>query len=150
MLDRRFAMTVARVLATKGSDVVTIQPHRTIAEASRLLAQKSIGAVIIAGADGQPLGIISERDIVRALARHGAAALDDAVTRHMTSKVFTATRETTVPQLMERITAGRFRHVPVVENGRLIGIVSIGDVVKYHIEEIETERAALRDYIATA
>ncbi len=143
-------MTVARILAAKGGDVVTIQPHRTIAEVSRVLADRGIGAVVVAGADGEPVGIISERDIVRAVARHGAGALNEAVTRYMTSKVVTTTVYATVRDVMEQMTEGRFRHVPVVENGRLAGVVSIGDVVKSHIEEIETEHRALREYIATA
>ena len=143
-------MTVARILAAKGGDVVTIQPHRTIAEASRLLADRRIGAVVVAGADGEPRGIISERDIVRAVADHGAAALDAPVTRHMTSRLITSSRHETVGHVMRLMTEGRFRHVPVVEGGRLVGIISIGDVVKTHIEEIETEHRALREYIATA
>jgi signal-transduction protein with cAMP-binding, CBS, and nucleotidyltransferase domain len=143
-------MTVARILAAKGGDVVTIQPHRTIAEVARVLADRGIGAVIVAGADGDALGIISERDVVRAVARHGAGALNEAVTRYMTVKVATTTRQATVREVMEQMTEGRFRHVPVIENGRLAGVVSIGDVVKSHIEEIETEHRALREYIATA
>lgn len=143
-------MTVARILAAKGGDVVTIQPHRTIAEVARILAEKRIGAAVVTGADGQPLGIVSERDIVRALALHGAGALGEAVTRYMTAKVATTSRHASVRSVMEQMTEGRFRHVPIVEDGRLAGIVSIGDVVKSHIEEIETERKALREYIATA
>ena len=143
-------MTVARILAAKGGDVITIQPHRTMVEASRILTDKGVGAVIVAGADGEPVGILSERDIVRALARHGAGALNESVTRYMTAKIVTTTTRATVREVMEQMTEGRFRHVPVVENGRLEGVVSIGDVVKSHIEEIETEHRALREYIATA
>jgi CBS domain-containing protein len=143
-------MTVARILADKGVEVVAVQPHRTIAEAVDILAQRRIGAVVVAGADGSLHGILSERDIVRALAHSGAAALEEPVTRHMTSKVVTTTRRATIAELKECMTKGRFRHLPVVEDGRLEGIVSIGDVVKTHIEEIEHEQRALRDYIATA
>ena len=96
------------------------------------------------------LGILSERDVVRVIARHGAAALDDQVSRHMTPKVTTVTRDDTIDHLMQTMTEGRFRHLPVVEDGRLIGIVSIGDVVKRHVSEIDSERQALREYIATA
>ena len=143
-------MTVARILAVKGRDVFTTQPHRTLQETARLLADKGIGALVVTGADGAVLGIISERDLVRALAQSGAAALDDPVSRHMTSDVFTATSGACIDDIMERMTHSRFRHVPVVENERLAGLVSIGDVVKHRIVEIETEHRALRDYIATA
>ena len=143
-------MTVARILAVKGRDVVTTQPHRTLQETAGLLASRNIGAVVVTGADDSVLGIISERDIVRAVAERGVAALEDAVSRHMTSDVFTATIGASINDIMERMTRSRFRHVPVVENERLAGLVSIGDLVKHRIAEIETEHRALRDYIATA
>lgn len=143
-------MTVARILATKGRDVVTTLPHRTLREIIEILAQKHIGAVVVVGPEGIVLGISSERDIIRAIARQGAAALDDAVSRHMTAKVVTTTEEGTVDRLMEQMTAGRFRHVPVIRNGKLDGVVSIGDVVKYRLDEVESEHRALREYIATA
>ncbi len=141
-------MDVACILSVKGREVVVTQPHRTVAEAAGLLASKGIGAVVVCGADGEVIGILSERDIVRALAQGGAAALDEPVSRHMTGKVVTAMPASTVRHLMETMTAHRFRHMPVVENGRLTGLVSIGDVVKWHVEEIETEHKALREYIA--
>ncbi len=143
-------MTVARILAVKGRDVFTTQPHRTLQETARLLSDKGVGALVVTGADGAVLGIISERDIVRALADGGAAALDDSVSRHMTSDVFTATSGACINDIMERMTHSRFRHVPVVEDERLAGLISIGDVVKHRIAEIETEHRAMRDYIATA
>jgi CBS domain-containing protein len=143
-------MTVARILAVKGRDVFTTQPHRTLQETAGLLASRKIGAVVVTGADDSVLGIISERDIVRAVAERGAAALDDAVSRHMTSDVFTATVGASINDIMERMTRSRFRHVPVVENERLAGLVSIGDLVKHRIAEIETEHRALREYIASA
>ena len=143
-------MTVARILAVKGRDVFTTQPHRTLQETAGLLASRNIGAVVVTGADDSVLGIISERDIVRAVAERGVAALEDAVSRHMTSDVFTATIGASINDIMERMTRSRFRHVPVVENERLAGLVSIGDLVKHRIAEIETEHRALRDYIATA
>jgi CBS domain-containing protein len=143
-------MTVARILATKGRDVVITQPHRTLSEVVGILSDKGIGAIVVTGANGQVLGIISERDIVRAVARHGAAALDHATSRHMTAKVVTTHEGATLDSLMEVMTGGRFRHVPVVENERLVGLVSIGDVVKHRVADIETEQQALKDYIATA
>ena len=143
-------MTVARILAVKGRDVFTTHPHRTLQETARLLSNKGVGALVVTGADGAVLGIISERDIVRALADGGAAALDDSVSRHMTSDVFTATSGACINDIMERMTHSRFRHVPVVEDERLAGLISIGDVVKHRIAEIETEHRAMRDYIATA
>ena len=143
-------MTVARILDEKGRDVFTTQPHRTLKEVIALLAEKGVGAVVVSDASLSVLGILSERDVVRVLAKHGASALDDPVSRYMTPKVFTATRADTLDQVMQTMTAGRFRHVPVVEDGRLIGIISIGDLVKRRVNELDSERQALREYIATA
>ncbi len=143
-------MNVAQILAGKGREVVSVQPHRTLAEAIKTLGDKRIGAVVVTGADGSLLGILSERDIIRVLAQAGPAALDHAVSRVMTGKVVTCRSETSVDELMEIMTAGRFRHVPVVEDGRMVGIVSIGDVVKHRVAEIEAESRAMRDYIAMA
>ena len=142
--------TVAHILAAKGRDVVTTQPHRTMAEVARLLADRGIGAVLVTGADGGLLGIASERDIVRAISKSGPAVLDDAISRHMTTRVMSTRPDSTVMSVMEEMTAGRFRHMPVLENGHLMGLVSIGDVVKHRIEQIEHEHTALREYIATA
>jgi CBS domain-containing protein len=143
-------MTVARILADKGRDVFTTQPHRTLREVVELLASKGVGAVVVSDASLSVLGILSERDVVRVIAKHGAAALDDPVSRYMTPKVITVTGEDTIEHVMQTMTAGRFRHVPVVEDGRLIGIISIGDVVKRHVNALDSERQALREYIATA
>jgi len=143
-------MTVGRILSMKGHDVVTAQPHRTLAETAKILADRGIGAVIITGADGEVLGILSERDIVRAAARGSAAALNDPVSRHMTAKVVTATEDMSVTSVMEEMTKGRFRHIPVLRHGRLDGLISIGDLVKYRLAEVEGEHRALREYIATA
>jgi CBS domain-containing protein len=115
-----------------------------------LLAARGVGAVVVTDASTSVLGILSERDVVRVLALHGASALEDQVSRHMTPKVITVTRADTIEHVMQTMTEGRFRHLPVVEEGRLIGIVSIGDVVKRHVSVIDTERQALREYIATA
>jgi CBS domain-containing protein len=143
-------MIVARILQEKGCDVLTTQPHRTLKEVVTLLAAKGVGAVVVSDPTMAVLGIISERDVIRAIAAHGAAALDDPVSRHMTPKVVTVTESDTIDHVMTTMTNGRFRHVPVVENGRLAGIVSIGDVVKRHVNDLDSERRALRDYIATA
>ncbi|WP_332690179.1 CBS domain-containing protein [Bosea sp. (in: a-proteobacteria)] len=143
-------MNVAHILGNKGHDVVSLQPHRTLGEAARTLAEKRIGAVVVSGADGSLLGILSERDIIRALGASGAEALESPVSRAMTAKVVTCRRETSIDELMEIMTSGRFRHVPVMEDGRVAGIVSIGDVVKHRVAEIEAESKAMRDYIAMA
>jgi CBS domain-containing protein len=146
----RAHMSVAQILKGKGRDVVVTQPHRTLMEAAQLLAEKGIGAVVVSDASRSGLGILSERDIIRAIARNGAGALEQAVSKYMTQKVFTVTEDTHVDIVMETMTNGRFRHVPVTADGQLIGLVSIGDVVKHHVNEIENEHQALRDYIATA
>ncbi|MDB5571172.1 MAG: putative signal transduction protein with domain [Hyphomicrobiales bacterium] len=143
-------MTVGRILAAKGRDVVTIEPHRTIADAAELLARRSIGAIVVTDHTGAVRGIVSERDIVRMLSSKGPGALKEDVAAWMTQNVVTTREGTTVPSLMEQMTTGRFRHIPVVEEGRLVGIVSIGDVVKHRLAEMETEQKALREYIATA
>jgi CBS domain-containing protein len=143
-------MTVSIILAGKGRDVVTIEPTASLAAAVALLAEKRIGAVLILGADRRITGILSERDIVRALAEHGAAALDEAVSSAMTRRVSTCHDNETVSSIMERMTSGKFRHMPVVDQGRLVGIVSIGDVVKHRLHEMERDSAAMRDYILTA
>jgi CBS domain-containing protein len=143
-------MSVASILAEKGRDVQTIQPHRTLAEAARILADRRIGAAVVTGADGAVLGILSERDIVRAVSEAGPEALVEPVSRRMTAKVMTCTEESTIESAMEVMTIGKFRHLPVVQGGRLTGIISIGDVVKRHIEKIEAETRAMRDYISMA
>ena len=143
-------MNVEQLLSGKGHDVISVQPHRTLSEAIRTLSEKRIGAVVVMGADGALVGILSERDIIRALGELGAGALESAVSRSMTSKVVTCRPQTSVDELMEIMTTGRFRHVPVVENGRVTGRVSIGDVVKHRVAAIEAESQAMRDYIAMA
>jgi CBS domain-containing protein len=143
-------MTVKAIMSRKGSDVLTIEPNATLAAAVKLLAERRIGALVITGADQQVTGILSERDIVRAFAASGPAALDQQVGEVMTRKVMTCSEAETVASLMERMTQGKFRHLPVVERGHLAGIISIGDVVKYRLEEMEKESSALREYILTA
>ncbi len=143
-------MTVSTILAGKGREVFTIEPNASLAAAVRLLAEKCIGAALILGADRRITGIISERDIVRALAERDAGVLDEPVSRTMTRTVFTCNESETVSNIMERMTSGKFRHMPVVDQGRLVGIVSIGDVVKHRLHEMERDSAAMRDYILTA
>lgn len=143
-------MNVAQLLGDKGHDVVTVQPDRTLAEAARILSGKRIGAVVVTAADGALCGILSERDIIRALGESGAAALEKPVSQAMTAKVVTCRPQTSIDELMEMMTSGRFRHVPILEDGRIAGIVSIGDVVKHRVAEIEAESRAMRDYIAMA
>ncbi|MGH6937279.1 MAG: CBS domain-containing protein [Methylocella sp.] len=143
-------MTVARILAAKGRDVVTTQPHRTLAEAAALLTARKIGAAVVTDAQGCVLGMLSERDILHAVGTGGAVALDDAVANHMTAPVVTTNEDEGVRVAMEKMTAQRCRHLPVVEDERLVGIVSIGDVVKYRLDQIEHEHQAMREYIATA
>lgn len=143
-------MTVARILAEKGSSVVTVSPDKTLEEVIQILADKRIGALVVAHADGSVAGIISERDIMRALAGHGGSAFDARVSAHMTAEVTTCGKSTTIEEVMALMTDGRFRHVPVCEDGRLIGLVSIGDVVARKIATVEAEHQALRDYITMA
>ena len=143
-------MTVARILAEKGRSVVTVEPQRTLDEAIHLLAEKRIGAVVVSDADGAVRGILSERDIMRALAKLGGGAFDAPVSAHMTAEVVTCKRATTVEDVMQLMTDGRFRHVPVCEDGRLVGLISIGDVVKRRIAAVEAEHQAMRDYITMA
>lgn len=143
-------MTVARVLKEKGREVLTTRPHHTLQEATALLAERGVGAAVVSDATMSVLGIISERDIVRAIAAGGASALKEPVSRYMTSKVTTVTESVSIDHVMEMMTSGRFRHMPVVEHGRLVGIVSIGDVVKRQVDALDNERRALREYIASA
>ena len=143
-------MTVKAILSQKGYDVATIEPTATLSAAVKQLAQRRIGALVVTGADRRVVGIVSERDIVHELAAHGAASLDLPLTDVMTREVVTCRISDTVTSVMERMTAGKFRHLPVVEQGRLAGIVSIGDVVKHRLEDMEREQSAMRDYIQTA
>ena len=142
-------MSVERILATKGRDVLTVSPESSLHDAARLLAEKRIGALVVTSHDGQVRGILSERDIVRAVAAD-PASLNRQVCDFMTAHVITCGPHTSIPELMDEMTIGRFRHLPVVVDGRLAGLVSIGDVVKYRVAEIEAESRALRNYIATA
>jgi CBS domain-containing protein len=141
-------MQVRHILRDKGREVVTIFSDATLSEASRLLASKRIGAVVVRDRDGGLAGMLSERDIVRALAEASVNALPQTVSKYMTRTVATCSETDSVDEIMEVMTNGRFRHVPVVDNERITGIVSIGDVVKTRIAETVQEAQSLREYIA--
>lgn len=143
-------MTVKAILSTKGSDVTTTEPTTTLKSAIGILAERGIGALVVLGADQRVIGILSERDVIRALAERGAGALAEPLARVMTRKISTCTQSDAVNSIMEQMTADKFRHVPVVEEERLVGIVSIGDVVKHTLMGMKLESEALHDYIQTA
>lgn len=142
-------MSVERILAGKGRHVETISPSHSLQEAAQVLAAKRIGAVVVVSPDNAVLGILSERDIVRAIAVD-PSRLSRPVSDFMTAKVVTCGLKTSIPEMMDEMTVGRFRHLPVVVDGVLSGLVSIGDVVKYRVAEIEAESNAMRHYIASA
>jgi len=142
-------MQVRHILGDKGGNVIGIDPDATLAQAARILAERRIGALVVTGADGALAGILSERDLVRAMAADGARALEQGVGRYLTRDVVTCRLSDTTEALMEMMTAGRFRHLPVLdEEDRLCGLVSIGDVVKSRIAETEREAQDLRVYIS--
>lgn len=143
-------MKVKDILAAKGGDVIGIEPSASLEAAAALLSKHRIGAVVIRGAGGRLAGILSERDIVRAVAGDGAAALTRPVGQAMTRDVVTCEEEDTCADVMEQMTARKFRHLPVLRDNTLIGLISIGDVVKQRVDEIERESQAMRDYIRTA
>src|SRR3954452_1809452 len=143
-------MNVAHILKQKGRDVATVQPHHTLGEAAKMLGERRVGALVVADAAGKVLGILSERDIVRSIGAHGGGSLSEPVSKHMTANPTTVGEAADINELMQVMTNGRFRHLPVVEGGRLVGIVSIGDVVKHHVDELHHEAESLREYISTA
>jgi CBS domain-containing protein len=146
---RSAIMQVRHLLKEKGGDVIGIGKRATLAEAAALLAEKRIGALVVQGGKGGLAGILSERDLVRAMAEDGAAALGHTVERYLTRDVVTCRLSDTAEDLMEMMTRGRFRHVPVLDDeDRLCGLISIGDVVKSRIAETEREAAELRVYIS--
>ena len=140
-------MHVADILKVKGTDVVTIVPDETVAATARLLNVKGIGAVLVCDPNGKVVGVISERDIIRGIAVNGERALEMQVRDLMTSEVIACKPTDTVAEVMKMMTMRRFRHMPVIEDGELKGIISIGDVVKNRIEETEMETRVLRDYV---
>ena len=143
-------MTVSSILAHKGSSIVSVHPRASIVEVTHVLAEHRIGAVLVCNERGDLMGILSERDIVAALASDGASALDHRAEEMMTVHVTTASLRTTVAEAMQMMTNGRFRHLPVVDQGRLIGLVSIGDVVKARMSQQEQEVDSLKAYVAGA
>lgn len=142
-------MNVATILKTKGRTVTTARPDTPVKEIAEKLATKKIGAIVIVGDGGRVAGIFSERDLVRAIAERGPAALALPVCDIMTRNVVTCQEDDTLDDLMELMTNGRFRHIPVVVDGALVGLISIGDVVKYHIADMELEVTAMRSYLTT-
>lgn len=143
-------MTVANILATKGRSVTTASQTDSISDICTVLAEQKIGAVVVLADDERIAGIVSERDIVRALAESGSAALDLPVSSVMTVEVVSCHETDTINDVMGKMTEGRFRHVPVTVNDRLTGLVSIGDIVKAKIAQIEADAEQLRSYIASA
>ncbi len=143
-------MTVGHILARKGRAVVMVQPHALVRDVVDALATKHIGAIVIADVEGRMHGIVSERDVVRALAARGCDALEDPVSGIMTKDVVTATEEDGILDVLGHMSRGRFRHMPIITDGRIVGIISTGDAVLYRLEQMEQEQSALREYIATA
>lgn len=142
-------MNVATILKAKGRAVATARPDASLFDIASKLAARRIGAIVIVGDNGQVAGIISERDIIRAMAERGADAPNRQVAEVMTRNVVSCQESDTIDSLMSLMTQGRFRHLPVIEDGALVGIVSIGDVVKNHVAEVEMEVSAMRGYLAT-
>ena len=143
-------MNVETILKTKGRNVVTMSPDATVAAAAQELQQRGIGAIVVIDESEAVSGIISERDVVHTLAKTGPSSLSLPIGEVMTRRLYTCKLTDTINDLMALMTAQRIRHLPVVEKGKLCGIVSIGDVVKYRLQEVEFEAGALRDYVATA
>ena len=142
-------MTVRSILDTKGHNILSVEPDAKLSAAVKILGERKIGAVLVMN-EGQLDGILSERDIVRVLGERGAKVLDEPVSSVMTRKVVSCRQSDTVGGIMEMMTIGKFRHLPVIEDGRVVGLISIGDVVKWRVQEYEREQEALRDYIKTA
>ena len=143
-------MNVASILKVKGKSVATARSDDTVQDVAQKLASRKIGAIVIVGDGGHVVGIISERDIIRVIAEQGAGGLGKLVGDVMTKNVMTCSQASTLDQMMSVMTQGRFRHVPVIEDGALVGIISIGDVVKARIEQVEREAEDMRAYIAAA
>jgi len=142
-------MTVRAILDSKGHQIESVEPDSKLSAAIRLLAARKIGAVLVING-GRIEGILSERDIVRVLGERGAAVLDEPVSAVMTRKVVSCKQSDTVAAIMEMMTLGKFRHLPVVEENIVVGLISIGDIVKWRVMEYEMEQEALREYIKTA
>jgi CBS domain-containing protein len=148
-IPKEATMTVRAILDTKGHQIMSVEPGAALSEAVKLLGEKRIGAVLVMS-QGSIEGILSERDIVRVLSEKGASVLDAPVSDVMTRKVVSCRQNDTVAAIMEVMTNGKFRHLPVVEGERVVGLISIGDIVKWRVQEYENEQEALRQYIKTA
>jgi CBS domain-containing protein len=142
-------MTVRAILDTKGHNILSVEPEAQLSAAVKILGERKIGAVLVMSR-GRIEGILSERDIVRVLSERGAGVLDEPVTSVMTRKVVSCRQNDTVAAIMEMMTLGKFRHLPVLEGERVVGLISIGDIVKWRVQEYENEQEALRQYIKTA
>ena len=142
-------MNVAAILKVKGSGVVTTTKDKSLLDIAKLLARHGIGCIVIEGDDGKIAGIVSERDLMRAIGQAGAKVLKEPVSDFMTKTVVMAREADTIDRLLSEMTTHRFRHMPVVERGALIGLVSIGDLVKMHVADVEFEAVAMREYITT-
>jgi CBS domain-containing protein len=142
-------MTVRAILDTKGHQIQSVEPDAKLSAAIKMLAERKIGAVLVIS-KGKIEGILSERDIVRVLGERGASVLDEPVSAVMTRKVISCKQTDTVSSIMEMMTSGKFRHLPVVDDSKVVGLISIGDIVKWRVREYEAEQEALRDYIKTA
>jgi CBS domain-containing protein len=143
-------MNAATILKFKGSGVITTTANKSLLEIANLLANHCIGCIVIVGDDDELRGIISEHDLIRTIGQDGSKALNKPVSDFMTTPVVTVRKTDTYDRLMSQMTTHRFRHLPVVERGRLIGIVSIGDLVKLHVTEVELESAAMQKHISSA
>ena len=142
-------MTVRAILDTKGHNIQSVEPGAKLSAAVKILGERKIGAVLVIS-KGHIEGILSERDIVRVLGERGAAVLDEPVSGVMTRKVISCKQSDTVAAIMEMMTLGKFRHLPVLEGDKVVGLISIGDIVKWRVREYEHEQEALREYIKTA
>ena len=142
-------MTVNTILNLKGGDVITVSTSTPILEVTKTLAKFGIGSIVVTNEDGTLAGIVSERDVVRAIAHMGVDVTNESVSEIMTENIITCDRNDSVGKIMGIMTSKRFRHMPVVEEGKLKGIISIGDVVQQRIAEAELEANAMRSYIAT-
>jgi CBS domain-containing protein len=140
-------MFVSDILAQKGGLVFTVTPGTSVAQLSQQLSARRIGSMLVLDVEGSVAGIVSERDLVRALASHGAKAMELEARQVMTRDVVTCDPDDSIDQVMQTMTSGRFRHLPVVRHGELLGLVSIGDVVKARLEETKHETEALKAYI---
>jgi CBS domain-containing protein len=146
---REMTMTVRAILDSKGHQIESVEPEAKLSAAIKILSERKIGAVLVMS-KGHIDGILSERDIVRVLGERGAKVLDEPVSAVMTRKVVSCRQSDTVAAIMEMMTLGKFRHLPVIEEATVVGLISIGDVVKWRVKEYEMEQEALREYIKTA